>query len=126
MTDKQKLKALEMLLNGASYREVARKFDVDRCTVEKMFRPVIGKRKGRTLGSFYPNLREWMDEHGYSSATLAARIGYSQSNMAKLMRDGGNPQKNVIDSILELTGMKYEECFAKEKAPEDAATSNKG
>jgi transposase-like protein len=126
MTDKQKLKALEMLLAGASYREVARKFDVDRCVVEKMFRPVIGKRQGRPLGSFYPNLREWMDEHGYSSNTFAARLGCSQSNMAKLMRDGGNPQKNVIDSILELTGMTYEECFAKEKAPEDAATSIKG
>ena len=44
-------------------------------------------------------------------------------------RKGNGTSKFKIDEIemlLDITGMTFEECFAKRKAPEDAATSIKG
>ena len=129
MTDKQKSDALKMLLEGATYAEVGRKYMMPREKIRDMFCGVIGVRRVSNIPieGLYPNLINWIKENEYGITKFGRAIGYSCSNGTRRMLTGElSPTKNVIDKILELTGMTYEECFAKEKAPEDAATSIKG
>lgn len=128
MTDQQKLDALKMLLEGASYEEVGRKYCVSRQMVYKMFSGVIGKRSAGRKDSgkcVYPVLANWIAENCITQAAFADLIGVHFTNVSKFLLGKSNINKVTIDKILKATGMTYEECFRKEKAPEDAATSIK-
>lgn len=126
MTDKQKLDALEMLLEGASYSDVARKYSLSRERIRQMFSPIMQRDMRKRSFSIYPNFTSWLREKNLSYHKFAEMTGVSGQHISHVMTGKGNPSKNWIDRVLEVTGMTYEECFAKEKAPEDAATSIKG
>lgn len=128
MTDKQKVEALQMLLNGATYAEVGRKYMLSTETIRKMFANILdgGTRRYSRVECIYQGLGEWCKKNGYTAHSLGKKLGVGNGVMNKAFREEGCLRKDNIDKILELTGMTYEECFAKRKAPEDAATSIKG
>ena len=74
----------------------------------------------------YPVLYNWIIENYGSIHKFTKTIGVSDRGFRTFLYGSGGCHKFTIDKILELTGMTYEECFAKRKAPEDAATSIKG
>ena len=128
MTDKQKVEALQMLLNGATYAEVGRKYMLSTETIRKMFINILdrGTRSHSRVECIYQGLGDWCEKNGYTAHSLGKNLGVSNGVMHKAFREEVYLRKDNIDKILELTGMTYEECFAKRKAPEDAATSIKG
>ena len=128
MTDKQKVEALQMLLNGATYAEVGRKYMLSTETIRKMFINILdrGTKSHSRVECIYQGLGDWCEKNGYTAHSLGKKLGVGNGVMHKAFREKGYLRKDNIDKILELTGMTYEECFAKRKAPEDAATSIKG
>ena len=126
MTDKQKLDALKMLLEGASYSDVAKKYSLSRERIRQLFSPIMERDMRKRNGCIYPNFASWLKEKDLSYNKFAEMAGISGQQVSLVMSGKGNPTKIWIDKILEVTGMTYEECFAKEKAPEEAATSIKG
>lgn len=126
MTDKQKLDALKMLLEGATYAEVGKKYMVSRERIRQMFSGVVGERRQKRKESVYPQLAEWIANNCETYAKFATKIGASEQVVSLFMNGKSRLYKETIDKILVATGMTCEECFAKEKAPEEAATSIKG
>jgi len=130
MTDKQKKIAYAMIVDGFSIHEIAEAIRTSEKEIRKEFRFALPKEpeKLRTprKPSVYPNLARWMKETKTTHGMMAEKLGCHQTWVSAWMRGKGDPKKRDIDLVLELTGMTYEECFAKEKAPEDAATSIKG
>lgn len=124
MTDKQKKVAYTMIIDGFSIHEIADATRASEKEIKKEFEFVLPK-VSRKPGA-YPNLERWMKENGFTQKMVADVIGMTACNFNRTCRGKQDIAKRNIDKILELTGMTYEECFAKEKAPEDAATSIKG
>lgn len=128
MTDKQKVEALQMLLNGATYEEVGRKYMLSTETIRKMFSNILdrGTRRHSRVECIYQGLGEWCEKNGYTAHSFEKKLGVGNGVMRKAFRGESYLRMDNIDKILDLTGMTYEECFAKRKAPEEAATSIKG
>ena len=128
MTDKQKKTAYAMLIDGFSLKEVSEATRSDEAVIRKEFGmvfPELKKRRNMNSGIF-PNLENWMRENKVSNKDLASVVEVTPGCMSHLRRGETDIMKRYIDRILAVTGMTYEECFAKEKAPEEAATSIKG
>lgn len=129
MTDKQKIEALQMLLDGASYEEVGRKYCVSKQRVHSIFSGVIGKRRAGRKNSgkcVYPVLANWIAENCGNQIVFADLIGVHITTVSKFLLGKSSINMKTIDKILKATGMTYEECFKKENAPKDAGTSVKG
>lgn len=130
MTDKQKKTAYAMIVDGFSLHEIAEATRTSEKEIKKEFKFALPKepakpRVHRTPG-VYPNLERWMRENRFTQAMMGNELGVTAGNFNHICRGKQDIPKRYIDKILELTGMTYEECFAKEKAPEEAATSIKG
>lgn len=65
----------------------------------------------------YPRLADWMNENQVSLFELARRMGYaaSPSNYSMLTHkfERGTLRKKDIDVLIEITGIGYEELFAR-------------
>ena len=130
MTDKQKKIAYAMIVDGFSVHEIAEAMRTSEKEIKKEFKFALPKEPAkpkvhRTPG-VYPNLERWMKENRFTQKMVADVVGMTACNFNRICRGKQDIAKRYIDKILELTGMTYEECFAKEKAPEEAATSIKG
>jgi hypothetical protein len=127
MTSKQRKEAFNLLEDGRNWQETADAVGVTRDEIAMTFGAMFPDKKRRAKhGGAYPNIHAWKLRNGVNNDDLAAMSGISHATVSKYLRGDDCATKNFIDFILELTGMTYEECFAKEKAPEDAATSIKG
>lgn len=114
MTKEDKIKAYAMRLDGASFQQIADEFGVTRQYIHQ----VITKPGGRDRPIrryIYPNIAIWMHEKRHSAKALAADIQVSQQCITKILKGKGNPSKQTIDRILEVTGMTYEQAFFQDK-----------
>lgn len=103
--------------NGLTYRQIAEKYGVSiQCVAQ-----ACGKSNPRYFKTIkdnciYPNLRNWMNDNKVSRKTLAIRMGLvgfpaTQDNIGNYMTGKTDPPKRVIDKLIEITGMTYEELF---------------
>lgn len=105
--------------SGMTYRQIAAKYGVSyQC---------VSVACGRNGGSFrpfdskqvvYPNLRKWLNENKVTKREFVRRMDKvpSEGSIQRLTRwfNGSfNPNKETIDNALSVTGMSYEELFAK-------------
>lgn len=103
---------------GLSHQEIADKYGVSRQTVSQAcakhspghFKPYTPKQV------VYPNLRRWLNENKVSRSEFARRlgnIGYGNSycTLSGWLRGDHFPHKQVIDKILAVTGLTYEELW---------------
>lgn len=69
MTKEMKLKAFEMRLDGATYREIADKFGVSVESIHRTLTSEVHNRNGTrsSLNCIYPALRDWAREHQLST-----------------------------------------------------------
>lgn len=119
-----------MIVDGFSVHEIAEAMRTSEKEIRKEFKFALPKEPAkpkvhRTPG-VYPNLERWMKENRFTQKMVGDVIGVSAGNVSHICRGKQDISKRYIDKLLELTGMTYEECFAKEKAPEEAETSIKG
>lgn len=127
---KQRKVAYAMLLDGFSLKEVADGTQMTEEEIRKMFSPVfpeLKKKVNRTVG-VYIGLEKWIKETKASNVYIGKLLDRSDVYVLEC-RKGNGASKFKIDEVevlLDITGMTFEECFAKRKAPEEAATSIKG
>lgn len=105
-----------MIVDGATYQEVADKFGVSRQYIHKV---VDGfwesKHSVRKSKCIYPNIHAWLKRNRMTQGEFGTKIGVHQGHIWRLLSGTTKLTKDRIDQILEITGMSYEEAFKTEK-----------
>lgn len=109
MTNEQKAQAYLMLLNGATLKEAAETFGVSRQRMQQLFPKVFPR--GPRIKCIYPNIKRWIYENCGTQQKFAEMIGVCQKTAYDYLTGRRSPHKEIIDKILEVTGMTYEEAF---------------
>lgn len=112
MTNDEKIEAYTMLLNGHTMQEISDQFGVSKQRIQQLF-PNAEKRY-EDDHCIYPNLAMWQRDNHVSIKTLAEHLGASSQQTVRWLRGEYFPTKKIIDKILALTGMTYEEAFFEE------------
>lgn len=69
---------------------------------------------GERLSScIYPEMRKWMIMHDENYTSLAEKCGVHMATMRNGLTGRTTIGKEVIDKVLAITGMSYEEAFRK-------------
>lgn len=120
MTKEQKIEAYSMWLDGATIQEIADKFGVSFKYIQQLFPGTIKyiPTYSNYSNYIYPNIVDYIKRNGISITYLSKKCGISIQAMRLFLIGKSNGSKKNIDKILEVTGMKYEEAFAKEKTDE--------
>ena len=130
MTDKQKKMAYAMLVDGFSLHEVAEATRLEEKVVVATYGCLFPelRRKRSKVNGIYIGLEKWIEETKISGKKLADLIGRSPAYLLECRKHSRNMQFKIdeVELLLDITGMTFEGCFAKRKAPEEAATSSKG
>lgn len=103
--------------NGLTYKQIAEKYGV---SIQRVGQ-ACGKENPKHFrmiqdNCIYPNLRNWMNDNKVSRKALAQRMGFvgyesTQYKIGQYMKGENDPPKKVIDKLIEVTGMTYEELF---------------
>lgn len=114
---------IEERQQGKTYKEIADKYGVSHQAVSAAcakytpdsFKPY------HDFEVIYPNLRRWLNENRVSRSEFVRRMGLipSGANNSRIrcyFRGVNYPSKQVIDKMLEVTGLTYEEMFQTEGA----------
>ena len=118
--NKDKMK--EMFLQGMNYAEIGKEFGISKQRVHQL----IGNADKSKFQSFapercvYDGLRKYLNENKISTAELVRRMNgvchpETCHDISKALK-GSNTTKNVIDKILCVTGLTYEEAFGRSDA----------
>lgn len=68
--------------------------------------------KTPNIDIIYPSLRRFVfDEFGNSITLFANKLGYIDGSVRNWLMGKYDPGKKMIDDVLTLTGMTYEEAF---------------
>lgn len=96
--------------NGMSYQEIANHFGVSRQAVYACLKhePVAKRGRPPVYNTVFPNLSKWLKDNHTSICAVEASTGV---RLAYGLRTG-RVKKPVIDAVLKVTGMTYEEAFA--------------
>lgn len=120
MNDDQRIEIVSMRLIGRSLQEIADHFGCSKqCISDVIFKTsdelcgIRAKRK-TTCKCVYPNIAKWMEENRASYADIAGGRSNEQTFRRFLTNRGVSTSKNVVDRILQVTGLTYEEAFATE------------
>lgn len=115
ITREQKVEMFKMRMNGVSFEEIGNKYGISKQRVQQLLQTTIHKPRELSRKCVYPNLKKWCLEHDASFRQLALLAGITPTTIyAKLSGEVSFTQKQ-IDKILGVTGMTYEEAFAREE-----------
>lgn len=115
MTNEQRAEAYLMLLNGATYEETAQKMGVSKQRLHQLMPNV--RASGRQSKTWiYPNIKQWMRHNRITICHLSELLGCHKATLGRYLSGKAQPDKTIIDKILEVTGMNYEEAFKTGKA----------
>lgn len=114
MTNEQRLKALEMLLNGKSYEDVGKYFCVSTTVIWEMFHRALKDVKSTQSDESnckYKRLIRCINEK-YGNVPVAAKeIGVAHSTLLNVVKGNSDTRKSVIVAVLKATGLTFEEAF---------------
>lgn len=114
MTNEQRLKALEMLLNGKSYEDVGKHFCVSKTVIWEMFHGALKDIKvtqSDESNCKYKRLIKCINEK-YGNVPVAAKeIGVAHSILLNAVKGNSDTRKSVIVAVLKATGLTFEEAF---------------
>ena len=119
MNREDKIEVFKMRLDGFTYQEIAEKFGVSRQYINQMLQNVISERRNKTLNKIvYPNIANWLKDNECSISEFAIRVGIKRSTLDRKLYGRNKFNSDEIKRILDVTGMKFEECL-KMKESED-------
>jgi transcriptional regulator with XRE-family HTH domain len=101
--------------NGMTYRQIAEKYGVSYQAVHTscVSAGVPPHKLITEKGCIYPNLRAWLNMDKIRRDRFFRDVGTGSIRM--ILNGSMQPKKNVIDKMLNITGMTYEELFAEEE-----------
>ena len=106
---------------GLTYAEIAKKHGVSlQCVAQTCARRGVGQFKPYTAEEVvYPNLRKWLNDNKVSRSEFIRRMGKALSSnttsqLSGHFRGKGFPQKETIDMYIKITGLTYEQLWAKD------------
>ena len=114
MTKSELDKALQMRMEGQTYAQIGEALHYSKSYICNSLSTMIDRKKRHYLHpcrDIYPRLAQWMVEHDCGYDRLAELIGASYSAIGNMMRGRGDPSKRLIDNILAVTGLTYEQAF---------------
>lgn len=120
MTKEQKIEAYAMRLDGLSLQEIADHFGVSKQYIQQMLptEQLRSRRRNFIRKPAYPNLEAWLFKRGISNKDFAEMLEVSAGKVGRIVSGEQGISKSTIDKILAVTGMTYEEAFAKEDSNE--------
>ena len=103
---------------GLSYTQIAKKYGCSKQNVAQ----ACGKTRENYFAQYteeqvvYPNLRRWLNENRVSRSEFCRRMGcgWTASNTPRIssyFRGTRVPAKPIIDKMIEVTGLSYEELW---------------
>lgn len=118
MTNEEKKKAFGMLVDGATYQEVADELGVSKQYVHHEFGSYFNRNFNRKCTEAekykYIGIRDFLVENNLNATKFAKAVGTNSGYMIKILQGVNNPSKKMIDKILKFTGLSYEEAFREE------------
>jgi transposase len=105
--------------DGMTYDEIAAKFNVSRQCVHQTVR-AYENFKVKATACVYIGLRNWMNEHKVrvSKLILMCNCNAHSHTMYDYLKGKHDMPKSVIDAILKVTGLTYEQTFGEVSANE--------
>ena len=118
MDKERAIDIFKMRLEGATYQEIADKYGITRQRVEAILK-MRGPSNKKYEKCIYKGLREWLQQNNYKLTDLQNIISkkeQSQSSNSLRMKLSGERDFRLseIKSIINLTGMTFEELFMQE------------
>lgn len=113
LTPEQIQEVLQMREDDYTLREIAKKMYVSVSLVAQIV-PSDGKRRrprDKKHRYVYPNIEKWLNDNRYTVMEFSKEVGVHSGTMSSHLLGRSYPTKPVIDSILKVTGMSYEEAF---------------
>jgi transposase len=99
--------------DGMTYDEIAAKFNVSRQCVHQTVK-AYENFKVKESACVYDGLRDWMDERNIRISkfcNMREFNGKSEASLRKYLRGDSDMPMSVINIILEITNLTYEEAF---------------
>ena len=102
-----------MHAKGMTYEEIGEIFVFSKQRAQQLAHshPGDGFHANTIAKIKYVGLRNWMLENRVKVCDLEKQCG---SRLHRALSSEGNPTKKLIDKILAITGLTYEECFKEE------------
>lgn len=118
MTEQQKT-ALKLRAEELTHSEIAEKMGCSKQNVSRLLNSSVQERcyarTWRTRQIIYPEINKWLTANNISLTRFAKMCGYKTTMpIRRAIIDGRNVNKEVIDAMLNVTGMTYEVAFRKE------------
>lgn len=118
MTKEQKIEAYAMRLDGVSLQGIADHFGVSKQYIHQLLPGARRSNKKKYESYIYPNIVKFLRENNVSAKHLAELCDITNSGINHFLSGKSGGSKTTIDKILAVTGMTYEEAFAKEDSNE--------
>ena len=116
MTNRDRAEAYFMRLEGSSFQEIANRFGVSRQCIQQCLNGLCERTPRRNLDTIiYPAIKNYMKENRLSFNGFSHSCGISLGSIVGGLCGKNEISKRVIDAILDVTGMTYEEAFKKEE-----------
>jgi transcriptional regulator with XRE-family HTH domain len=111
---------------GLTYREIALKYGVSyqnvaqACSTHQLAR----FRYHRADSIIYPNLLKWLNDNKINTSELLRRLGLETTasnyeRLCKILSGKLQPRKPLIDKLIEITGLTYENLFKESEEKKD-------
>lgn len=114
MKKEEIIKMYEMRLNGDTLQEIGDKFGISR---QAVFQKIGGFTKHDNAKDkiVFSGIRKWMIENDCSVSKLACSLpDISYNHIRNSLKGNTKPSYEFILAILKITGLKFEEAFARE------------
>lgn len=116
LTKEDKIQMFVMKLDGASFSDIGREYNISREYVRQIFREILDTASSRSLRynkeCIYPGIKDWLEQNDVSAFQLSKMMGMrSPTNLYDLLTGKHTPRKDMIDRLLIATGMTYEQAF---------------
>lgn len=111
---------IEARESGMTYKEIAEKYGVSYQCVGDVCRKYGVNFKRHTAEDVpFPILRKWLNDNKVTRSDFARMMGMKPRNttcdrISDWISGAHDPSKRVIDRMLAVTGLTYEEFFARE------------
>lgn len=109
MTNEQKVEAYRMRLEGATWSEISRKYNISKQAVCRALSPQRNTAAARSC--VYPAISRWMQSEGVGYTDIARKTGISYSRIFSALTGAVDVSTKIINAIIGLTGLTYEAAF---------------